>query len=159
MRHLFLLLSLLWAFSSGSGRSEAAPLCFPQERATEPRKVDSLDADASFQTVFERVEQAMRSGEWAPLEELFAEHVSMSVERRESGYVSALQAVSILNAFHVTHKPIGFSFSRISDAAPNPFATGRLQFGLGGTRKSAQVYVALSQTSGGWRISHVSIYR
>jgi hypothetical protein len=120
---------------------------------------DSLEADSSLQKVFAAVQQAMVTGEWTSLQDLFAEHVSMHVDRPDAGYVSPLQAVSILSAFHAARKPAGFAFSRIATDSPNPFATGRLYYVHRGTKKSAQVYVALSLAPAGWRISQISIFQ
>ncbi len=109
-------------------------------------------------SLFNSVESALAAGDVGSLSAQFAKQVSMTIRGSESGFFSSAQALTILKKFFSTRKPAQFSFSRVNDSVPHPYATGRLDFTLRGSKESVQVYVSLARLDSGWVISQFNIY-
>jgi hypothetical protein len=114
--------------------------------------------DPEVQRVFRSIQEAIAKGSIPVLRGYFAEQVSLNLQRIESGVYSGNQAASILNTYFDPREPVSFSFSRMSDSVPNPYATGRLTFVHRGNRESVQVYVSLSRRGSTWVVSEFNIY-
>jgi hypothetical protein len=82
----------------------------------------------------------------------------MTIRGSESGFFSSAQSLTILKNFFTSRKPTQFSFSQMNDTVPHPYATGRLDFVLRGSRESVQVYVSLTQQDSAWVINQFNIY-
>ena len=135
-------------------------------KAGERGKNSLIDSDIRDQrkqpthvkTLFDRIERGIAGGSVSLFGAYFGKQVSMSIDRGENGYFSTSQAFSILQSYFSNHKPTQFSFSRMSEGASVPFATGRLSFIAKGNKESAQVYVSLKQQDSEWVISQFNIY-
>jgi len=108
--------------------------------------------------VFNAVEAALVAGNAGSLSPLLAKQVSMTIRGNESGFFSSAQSLTILKKFFSPRKPTQFSFSRLNDTVSHPYATGRLDFVLRGSKESVQVYVSLTQQDSAWVISQFNIY-
>ncbi len=109
-------------------------------------------------SVFNTVEAALITGNVKSLSALLAKQVSMTIRGSESGFFSSAQSLTILKNFFSSRKPGQFSYSRMNDTVPHPYATGRLDFVLQGSKESVQVYVSLTQQGSAWVISQFNIY-
>jgi hypothetical protein len=109
-------------------------------------------------SMFNSVEAALVAGNVKSLSPLLAKQVSMTIRGSESGFFSSAQSLTILKNFFTSRKPTQFSFSQMNDTVPHPYATGRLDFVLRGSRESVQVYVSLTQQDSAWVINQFNIY-
>ncbi|MBI2620020.1 MAG: DUF4783 domain-containing protein [Ignavibacteriales bacterium] len=135
-------------------------------RIKEPRTNSLLDKHqggepkqaADVKALFEAVERGVVGGNIAAFAGHFGKQVSLNVSGSESGFVSASQAVSILQNYFSSRKPTQFTFTRWNDSSASPYATGRMTFTHRGSKQFAQVYVSLAPQDGGWIISQFNIY-
>ena len=126
-------------------------------RVGTPQAKESTQTD-EVRSLFNSVEAALVAGNTRSLSPLFAKQVSMTLRGSESGFFSSAQALTILKNFFSSRKPAQFSFSKLNEAAPHPYATGRLDFVSRGSKESVQVYVSLALQDSAWVISQFNIY-
>lgn len=143
--------------------SAALSQIVPQSLKDTAAKADRGDARQSPQSgevrsFFNTVESALAAGDVGSLSALLAKQVSMTIRGSESGFFSSAQALTILKKFFSIRKPAQFSFSRLNDSVPHPYATGRLDFVMRGSKESVHVYVSLVRLDSGWVISQFNIY-
>lgn len=131
-----------------------------KDTAAKDGRVESLQSRESgrVRSLFNTVESALVAGDIGLLSANFAKQVSMTIRGSESGFFSSAQALTILKKFLSARKPTQFSFSRLNDSVPHPYATGRLDFVVRGSKESVQVYVSLALVDSGWVISQFNIY-
>jgi len=157
MRMLIVFLVLITAVCPGQ---EAEPVSGKPSAAdsSQPRQ-DGLSALTSGPGVlFQKVERGIISGDLDALAPSLGKQVSMTIRGNESGYFSAAQALTILKNYFSSRKALQFSFNRINETAAYPYATGRLDYGVRGSKESVQVYVSLARQDTVWVISQFNIY-
>ncbi|MEX1138441.1 MAG: DUF4783 domain-containing protein [Bacteroidota bacterium] len=124
----------------------------------EARQTKENPQSVQVRSLFNTVESAVIAGNVGSLSPLFAKQVSMTIRGSESGFFSSAQGLTILKNFFSARKPSQFSFSRLNDSVPHPYATGRLDFIMRGSKESVQVYVSLVRQDSRWIISQFNIY-
>jgi hypothetical protein len=134
----------------------------PEQRSSHlvpPSIVPQQDSQRTSEAgIFTEIEAAIAEGSVSILETYLAGQVYISISGGESGYFSAKQAAAILQNYFLHRKPVSFSFSRVSEQGPIPYATGRLLFTSKGNRDSAQMYVSLSRHETRWVLAQLNIY-
>jgi Domain of unknown function (DUF4783) len=108
--------------------------------------------------LFHMIENGIKAGDVARFSHNFDRQIFVNITSGENGYFSSGQATSLLQHFLGTRKVVSFTFSRVSDKGPTPYATGRLVSIYRGTLESSQVYVSCSWQSSGWVIGQFNIY-
>jgi hypothetical protein len=138
-----------------SQRSKDTP---GKERQSEIPSAKQSPQAGEVRSMFSSVEAALIGGNVNSLSPLLAKKVSMTIRGNESGFFSSSQSLTILKNFFSSRKPTQFSFSQMNDTVPHPYASGRLDFILRGSRESVQVYISLTQQDSAWVISQFNIY-
>jgi hypothetical protein len=151
-----LLVFLISAEMPGQTKTRLVP---PKANSLQQRSPTSLSVqDPDVQRTFRAVQEAIATGAIAVLRGYFGEQVSLNLQRIESGVYSGNQAASILGTYFEPRQRVSFSFTRMSDSVPNPYATGRLTFLHKGNRESVQVYVSLSRRGSTWVVCEFNVY-
>ncbi len=120
------------------------------ERVTQP--------NLEVRKTFEKIERGVETGSIESLYALFPQQLSVSLDGNESGVFSNNQAAALLRNYFSLKRPISFSFTRISDKASNPYATGTLVYVHKGNRETAQIYVSLAERDSRWVVKQFNIY-
>jgi hypothetical protein len=158
MRPLVLLLAALFVFEA-----PAQLRSIQQRKMKKDSIIDRSVAAPSVRQVdvrklFGQIEHGILNSSLASSPVPFAQQVYINVPGGESGYFSSNQGASILQTYFSGRVPISFQFTRYSDKAPNPYATGRLTFARRGQRESAQIYVSFVFQDSRWVIGQFNIY-
>lgn len=115
-------------------------------------------AREDYRSVFDRVQQGMKTGNVGTFSQHFGSQVLFNLRGGESGYYSSNQAYYLLENYLKSRKPVYFDFSTIGESETNPYATGSAGFNVKGSREVAQIYVSLSWVGERWVISQINIY-
>ncbi len=114
--------------------------------------------EEGIRELFRTIESGIVAGDVARFSHRFDRQIFLNITSGENGYFSSGQATSLLQHFLGTRKVVSFTFSRVNEKGPTPYATGRLVSIYRGTLESSQVYVSCSWQPSGWVIGQFNIY-
>ncbi len=112
----------------------------------------------AVRSLFQTIEGGIVAGDVNRFSRHFDHQIFVNITSGENGYFSSGQAASLLQHFLGSRKVVSFTFSRINDKGPTPYATGRLVSIYRGTLESSQVYVSCSWQQSRWVIGQFNIY-
>ena len=155
MRMLIIFLVLI---TTGSRGQDANPASREPAGADSAARQDVDSPASKAGALFRTAERGIISADFDALAPSFGKQVSMTIRGSESGYFSSAQAVTILRNYFSSRKTLQFSFTRVNESATHPYATGRLDFEVRGSKESVQVYVSVARQDSLWVISQFNIY-
>lgn len=120
-------------------------------------RLDSSQRHAYTKNVFLEIESGISTGKVSTFSGLLKGQTYLSLSNGVNGYYSSNQTYYILEDFFNLYRVISFKMQNVKADDNVPYATGVYYYDFRGKKGSARVFISLSRSSNGWKISQLTI--